>query len=481
MQATLRMFCKAILPLTLATASIQGFGMHTGGKTTTQQDRQQISITIYNENLALVRDLRLVSLEKGFNKLAWQEISAQIRPETAMLRAPDNTSGIRVMEQSFDFDLLTPEKLLEKYIGQRINVINVNPATGAETVEAATVLSTSDGIVLKFEDRIEIGTQGRITFPDIPAGLHDRPTLTLTLDSVISGTQTLELSYLSSGLAWQTDYVAQLNAENNLLDLNGLISISNHSGSAYPDSHLQLVAGEINQVSSEPFPARKMMAMVADAAEYQSIKEESLAEYHLYTLPTPITLADNQSRQITLMSATGIPVNQEFLLRGTEGYYYSKYPVLNEKLKPTVLIQFENKGKGLGVPLPKGTMRVYKEDNQGNTQLLGEDRIDHTARDEPIQVKLGKAFDITASRTQTDFQQLDTPSRRFTETAHQIEIHNARPEAVSIRVQEPIPGEWKIISESQPHSKSSANLAEWLVKAPANEKTILSYRVRIKH
>lgn len=479
--SVLRTLCKTLLPLILATASVKGFAMHIEEKTTQLQDQQQVSITIYNENLALVRDLRHVPLEKGINKLAWCDVSAQIRPETALLRTPEKTSSIRMVEQNFDFDLLTPEKLLEKYLGRSVNVIYVNPATGAETVEAAIVLSISGGVVLKFKDRIETGTPGRIAFPDVPGSLHDHPTLSLVLDGATPGKHELELSYLTSGLSWQADYVARLDANDGRLDLSGLVTLANHSGIAYPDAHLQLVSGEVNQVTPEPPQARKMMAMVADAAEYQAVREESLSEYHLYSLPVPTTLAENQSKQITLMSVTDIPVSQEFLLRGTNAYYFSRYSNLDDKLKPVVLIQFKNEGEGLGVPLPRGTIRVYQNDSRDNLQFLGEDHIDHTAKNEEVRVKLGKATDITAMRTQTDFQQLDTPSRRFTETAHQIEIHNARQEAVTIRVQEPIPGDWMMISESQPHTKSSANLVEWLVKVPTNQKTILSYRVRIKH
>lgn len=481
----LRTLCKTLLPLTLATISVKGFTMHIEEKTTLLQDQQQVSITIYNENLALVRDLRHVPLKKGINRLAWCDVSARIRPETALLRTPEKTSSIRMVEQNFDFDALTPEKLLEKYLGRSINVIYVNPVTGAETVEAATVLSVSDGVVLQFKDRVETSVSGRIAFPDIPGSLHNHPTLSLVLDGATPGKHELELSYLTSGLSWQADYVARLDANDGQLDLSGLVTLTNHSGIAYPDAHLQLVAGDVNQVTPEPpqarTQARKMMAMVADAAEYQAVKEESLSEYHLYSLPVPTTLAENQSKQITLMSATDIPVSQEFLLRGTNAYYFSRYSNLDDKLKPVVLIQFKNEGEGLGVPLPKGTIRVYQNDSRDNLQFLGEDHIDHTAKNEEVRVKLGKATDITAMRTQTDFQQLDTPSRRFTETAHQIEIHNVRQEAVTIRVQEPIPGDWMMISESQPHTKSSANLVEWLVKVPTNQKTILSYRVRIKH
>ncbi len=475
----LKALYKTILPITLVIINATGFTMQVQEKNVTRQNQKQLGITIYNEDLALIRDQRQVSIDKGINRLTWREVSAQIRPQTALLRTLERSSEIQLLEQNFDFDRLTPEKLLESYIGRTVNIIYTDPVTGKETTEVATVLSSLGEGILKFSDRIEIGTRGRITFSDIPKQLHDRPTLSLVLESPSTGERNLELSYLTTGLSWQADYVAELNTNDSRMDLNGLITLVNHSGTIYPDAHLQLVAGNINQISLEPPQARKMITMVADAAEYQENKEESLFEYHLYTVPTPATLAENQTKQITLMTAANVPANKEFLLRGIETPYFSKY-TSNDKLKPDVFIQFENKGKGLDKPLPGGTMRVYKKDSQGNIQFLGEDHIHHTAKNEPVQIKLGKAFDIIATRTQTDFQQLDTPSQRFTETAHKIEIHNTRQEAVTIRVQEPIPGDWIIISESFSHTKPASNLAEWQVDVPSNEKIILSYRVRIK-
>ncbi|MXS85738.1 DUF4139 domain-containing protein [Nitrosomonas sp. HPC101] len=477
----LKALYTSVLPLVLATTSVPGFTMHMQEKTVTLQDQKQLGVTIYNENLALIRDLRQVPLKKGINRLVWREVSAQIRPQTALLHTPGQPAGSQLLEQNFDFDLLTPEKLLESYLGRTVNIIYTNPVTGKETTEAATVLSTRGGVVLKFADRIETGTTGRITFPDIPDHLHDRPTLSLVLESASQSDRELELSYLTSGLSWQADYVAELNTNDDRIDLSGLITLANHSGITYPNAHLQLVAGNINQISSEQPQTRKMMAMVADAAEYQKSKEEPLFEYHLYTMPATTTLAENQTKQVILMSAADIPVSREFLLRGIEAHYLSRYTNSDNKLRPDVFIQFENKGKGLDKPLPGGIVRAYIKDSQDNTQFLGEDHIDHIAKNDPVRVKLGKAFDITATRIQTDFQQLDTPSQRFTETAHKIEIHNTRQEAVTIRVQEPIPGDWIIISESFPHTRPAANLAEWKITIPVKEKIVLSYRVRIKH
>jgi hypothetical protein len=470
-----------LLSLLLATTSVTGFTMHIEEKIVSTNNQHQIGITIYNEDLALVRDLRKFSLEKGINKLAWREVSPHIRPQTALLRTPGQPSSFQLLEQNFSFDPLTPENILKSYLGRSINVIYTNPVTGEKTTETATVLSVTGGVVLQFPDRIETNPERRITFADIPKHLHDRPTISLVLENSAPGEQKLELSYLTSGLSWQADYVAELNASDNRINLTGLITLVNQSGTTYPNAHLQLVSGNINLVYPAIPQPRKTMAMVADATEYQVVKGESLSDYHLYTLPSPSTLLDNQSQQITLLSAKDIPVSKEFLLRSSGNYYFGKYENQYSQLKPEIFLQFKNKGKELKEPLPGGTVRIYKNDSQSNIQFLGEDHIDHTAKNELVRVKLGEALDITAKRTQTDFQQLDTPSQRFTETAHKIEIHNAREEDVAIHIQESIPGDWAIISESFPHTKSVANVAKWLITIPSNKKIILSYRVRIKH
>jgi hypothetical protein len=477
----LKILRAASLALMLSITAYNGFAMQAEEKTTTLQDQKQVSVTIYNENLALIKELRSVMLDKGQNKLAWREVSARMRPETALLRNPTQPAGFRLLEQNFDFDLLTPQKLLEKYLGRTVTIIRSNLATGAETSETAMVLSINDGIVLKFDDRIETGIPGRITFPGVPGHLRDQPTLSLTLINHLPGEHELELSYLTTGLSWQSDYVAELSADDSQLDLNGLVTLANHSGITYDNARLQLVAGEVHQVQPEPRHARKMMAMMAEAADSIEMKEESLFEYHLYTLPIPTTLADNQTKQVALMSAASIPVSKEFLLRGMDYYYSGKYGEIGHKLKPSVFIHFDNKGEGLGIPLPKGIVRVYKHDSQGNAQFVGEDRIDHTARNEQIRLKLGNAFDITADKIQMDFQRLTSTPQNLFETAYKIAIRNARKEGVTIRVQEPIPGDWTIVSESLPHTKFSANLAEWKVAVPANQEIVLTYRVRVKY
>ena len=452
-------------------------------KATTVADQKEVAVTIYNDNLALIKDARRVKLDRDFNKLAWREVSAQMRPETALLRNLTNPGGFRLQEQNFDFDLLTPQKLLEKYLNKEVTVIRTNPATGTEIRETATVLATNGGTVLKFADRIETGVPGRLAFSGVPENLRDKPTLVVSLINPVAGEQNLELSYLTAGLSWRADYVAELNERDDRLDLNGWVTLTNQSGAAYPNAKLQLVAGDLNRVRQPQSISRNMMAMTPKMADAEEMKEESLFEYHLYTLQRTTTLMENQTKQVALMSASSVPINKEFLLAGANYYYSGQYGDIGQKLKVGVFVEFQNKGEGLGIPLPKGVIRVYKKDAQSNAQFVGEDQISHTPKNESIRLKLGDAFDVTADKKQTDFQKLAGTGRssNIFESAYQIVLKNAKSESVTVVVREPVPGDWTMISESQPHTKATSGIAEWKVTVPADGKIALTYRVRVKY
>ncbi|MDP3420056.1 MAG: DUF4139 domain-containing protein [Thiobacillus sp.] len=465
----------------LFTASFSSWAAPRDEVVSTASDQQGVAVTIYNDDLALVKDTRRVRLARDASLLAWREVSARMRPETAQLRNLSNPAGFRLLEQNFDFDLLTPEKLLEKYIGREVTVIRVNPATGAETREAATVLATNGGVVLQFADRVETGVPGRLAFSGVPATLRDKPTLVISLVNPAAGLQNLELSYLTGGLSWRADYVAELNATDDRLDLNGWVTLTNQSGAAYPNARLQLVAGDLNRVrEAQPRELATMAAKVADAAEMQ---QESLFEYHLYTLQRPTTLAENQTKQVALMAAARVPVKKEFLLEGANYYYSGQHGELGQKIKVGVFVEFDNTGDGLGIPLPRGVIRLYKKDSHGNAQFVGEDRIDHTPKNETVRLKLGDAFDVTADKKQTAFQKLAGTSRYnyVFESAYEIVLKNAKSEAVTVTVREPMPGDWTMVSESQPHTKAAAGIAQWQVNVPAEGRTTLIYRVRVRY
>jgi hypothetical protein len=408
-----------------------------------------------------------------------------MRPETALLRSLTAPGSLTLLEQNFDFDLLTPAKLLEKYVGRTVRIVKTHPTTGAETTETAEVLSAQEGVVLKVGDRIETGVPGRIVFDGVPANLRDRPTLVTDLINRKPGPQDLELSYLTGGLSWKADYVAELNADDSGVDLNGWVTLTNQSGTAYGNAKLQLVAGDVNRVRDEMVRAKGAPRVaLAEAAAPAPMAQESLFEYHLYTLNRPTTLADNQTKQVALLSASGVPVTKELLVNGADYYYRSSVGNIGQKLKAGVYVEFANKDSSrLGMPLPKGVVRVYKRDSAGNAQFVGEDRIDHTAKNETVRLHLGDAFDVTADKKQTDFKRREPNNKAsyVMESAYEVVVRNAKAEAVTVTVREPIPGDWQMLEESQPHKKVAAGTAEWRVKIPAEGSTTLKYRVLVRY
>ena len=455
-------------------------------QSTTINDQSAVAVTIYNKNLALIKDQRNITLNKGLNHLSFRGVSAQIRPETALLRSLDTNNYLHVLEQNFDFDLLTPQKLLEKFTGKQIRYSSINPVTGIETIEPATVLSTHGGTTLKLADRIITNPQGSFIFDQVPSNLRDQPTLVTQVTSSSNQAQTIELGYLTGGLSWKADYVAELNNNDTHLNLTGWITLNNQSGTHYNNAKLQLVAGDVNQVQDRLLQRQspRLETMAFKSSAVNDVSEESLFEYHLYNLARTTNLANNQTKQVSLLSVNTVPVKKEFVLQGQNYYYNSRYGQLSKKIKIGVFVEFNNNEQAqLGMPLPKGIVRVYKNDSQGNAQFVGEDNIDHTPKNEDIRLKLGDAFDITANRNQTDFKKAKyrPPHHSAYESAYEIELKNAKPEAVTVTIREPIPGEWKIIKENHPHNKAASNMAEWSVTIPAESSTTLNYRVLVQH
>lgn len=453
-------------------------------KLTSLDDQTAVAVTIYNETLALIKDQRKLTLDKGINDLAFRGVSAQIRPETALLRSLDPNNKLHVLEQNFDFDLLTPQKLLEKNTGKQIRFSSINPATGIETVQPATVLSTNSGITLKIADKIITNPNGSYIFDQVPDNLRDQPTLVTKLTSSTNKQQTVELGYLTGGLSWKADYVAELNNDDSRLDLTGWITLNNRSGTSYNKAKLQLVAGDVNQVQPQTRNRGRIAMIERKTMADSSVAEESLFEYHLYSLDRQTDLANNQTKQVSLLSVSSIPVKKEFLLQGNNYYYRSSYGQIGQKMKVGVFIGFNNsKQAQLGLPLPKGIVRVYKNDSKANAQFIGEDNIDHTPKNEDIRLKLGDAFDISANMKQTDFKKARyfAPHYAAFESAYEIELNNAKSDPVTITVREPIPGDWKVLKENHPHSKVASGMAEWQVTIAAESSEKLTYRVLVQY
>ncbi len=423
-----------------------------------------------------MRDQRKIALTAGLNDLAFADVSALMRPETALLRV--DGARVTVREQNFNFDLLTPEKLLEKSVGRKVRVITTNTATGAETTEDAIVLSVSGGVVLKIGDRIETTPPGRIVFDEVPPNLRARPTLVIDADSDKAGTATAQLSYLTGGLNWAADYVASLSPDEKTLDIDGWVTLTNQSGTTYRDAKLQLVAGDVHRVQEAMMKTMDMAAAPAPAAE-QAMTEQSLFEYHLYTLGRPTTIAENQTKQVALLSATSVPVEKEFRFTNLTARGYTYDIGDQERVNATVYVSFvNNDASHMGMPLPKGTIRVYKADNDGQVQFVGEDAIDHTPKNEDVRLTLGQAFDVTAHARQTKYEKI---SDSVYESAYEVELKNAKKEPVTVVLVEDVPGTWKILSESAKHEEVNSNRLRWEVTVPAEGSATFNYAVRVRY
>jgi hypothetical protein len=469
------MICAAALT-TLAQVSEQ---------TTTARDRQSVNITVYNSNLGLVRETRRLTLPAGRIALRFADVTAQIRPETVHLASLTAPASLRILEQNYQYDLLNPAKLLDKFVGKEITLVLRHYQNNTESFEPvqATLLSNNGGQVWRINGQIVINPTNiaEMRFPDLPKNLVATPTLVWDVENREGAAQNVEASYLTAGMNWRADYVLLVNAEDTKGDLQGWVTLTNASGATFEDARLQLVAGDVNRVSQErSYALGGVMAKNAAVDEAQ-FQEQGFFEYHLYTLQRPTTIRDNETKQVSLLEAAGFDVKKEFVLNG-QHYYYTGYnnPGQPIKEKVGVFIQFRNaQTNKLGMPLPAGTIRLYKKDDKGNQQFIGEDRIDHTPKDEDIRVKVGDAFDIVAERKQTDYKVLS--SGHLYEYAYEIKIRNHKDTPVTIVVNEPIGGDWEMISSTFEAKKTAAFAAQFSVPVAKDGEATLAYRVRVRY
>jgi hypothetical protein len=376
---------------------------------------------------------------------------------------------------------LNPQKLLDKYVGKEVRLYTRNPYTEREEIVTATLLSNNDQPIFKIGDEVTFGHPGRIIFPGVPENLNAKPTLVWLLENNLSSTQKIEASYLTNGINWQCDYVVTLNDKDDKADLSGWVTIDNKSGATYKNAKLKLVAGDVNRVKNEQEYTDKMMRAAKLEAKIAApqFKEDSFFEYHIYTLQREATIKDNQTKQISLVTADDIPVKKEFIFQGASYYYYSQYGEISSNQKIGVFTEIENKKENnLGMPLPKGTIRVYKQDREGSLQFVGEDAIDHTPEKEKIRIKLGDAFDVKGGRKMMDWKKL--MFSRY-EAAYEISLRNHKKEDVVVKVVEPIPGDWTIIESSHEYKKTHAFAAEFSIPVPKDSEVKLTYRVRMRY
>jgi len=457
----------------------------TSEQTTIARDRQSVNITVYNSNLGLVRETRRLTLPAGRIALRFADVTAQIRPETVHLTSLTAPSSLRILEQNYQYDLLNPANLLDKFVGRDLTLVLRRYQNNTESFEPvqATLLSNNGGQVWRINGQIVINPTNiaEMRFPDLPKNLVATPTLVWDLDNNETSAQNVEASYLTSGMNWRADYVLVVNADDTKGDLQGWVTLTNASGASFDDARLQLVAGDVNRVSEERNMAMAgAMAKRAMDSESQ-FQEQGFFEYHMYTLQRPTTIRDNETKQVSLLEAAGFEVKKEFVLNG-QRYYYTGYnnPGQAIKEKVGVFVQFRNaQTNKLGMPLPAGTIRLYKKDDKGNQQFIGEDRIDHTPKDEDVRVKVGDAFDIVAERKQTDYKVL--ASGHVYEYAYEIKIRNHKDSPVTVVVNEPIGGDWEMVASTFEAKKTAAFAAQFNVPVAKDGEATLSYRVRVRY
>jgi hypothetical protein len=461
----------------------------TGGSTqatvpSTLTDQKEVAVTVYNQNLALVRDVRRVNLPLGDLNLKFMDIAAMVNPATVHIVSSTAPKSLDVLEQNYEYDLLDPQKLLEKYVGREVTLVQLqteNNSTREVKIKGTLLANNGSGPVWQVGDQIitGIGTD-RYIFPDVPANLYSKPTLIWLLTNRYSGAQTVEASYLTGGMNWNADYVLTVGSHEKSADLNGWVTVTNNSGTEFRNAQLQLVAGAVNVISPPRAIAKAelMNAAVAGAPERQ-FAQENLSEYHLYTLDRRTTLLDKESKQISLLEASAFPIDKHYEVNGQTYYYHEELPPGAPMKNPVeVHLKFKNsEANSLGIPLPAGTVRVYQGDSKGRLQFIGEDRIDHTPKDETLDLHIGDAFDVVAERKQADFVKSGPHS---SESAFEITLRNHKSLPITVEVNEPIGGDWTMLQSSFKYEKTSATSARFTVPVEANGEAVLTYRVRVR-
>ena len=443
-------------------------------------DQTGVAITVYNVNLGLVKDRREIKLPKGTSDLRFMDVASKIIPTSVSIKSLVDPESLRILEQNYEYDLLNPQKLLDKYVGKEVKLYQKNPYTEREEILTATLLSNNGGPIFKIGNEITFGHPGRIIFPGVPENLISKPTLVWLLENSLSSAQKVEASYLTDGINWRADYVLTLNDKDDMADLSGWVTIDNKSGATYKNAKMKLVAGDVNRVRDESEYKDKMLRFAKAEAmpAAPQFKEEEFFEYHIYTLQRTSTIKENQTKQISLVTAGDIPVRKELIFQGAKYYYYNQYGEAMSNQKIGVFVQIENrKENNLGMPLPKGVVRVYKNDTEGSLQFVGEDSIDHTPKDEKIRIKLGEAFDVVGGRKQTDWKKIAYDTY---EAAFEISLRNHKKEDVTVKVIEPIPGDWKMLVNSHDFIKTEAFTAEFNIPVPKDKEVKLTYRVRMR-
>jgi hypothetical protein len=449
---------------------------------TTLEDQTDLAVTVYNSDIALVRDVRELRLARGVGELRFMDIAATVNPATVHFRSLSQPSLLDVLEQNYEYDLLEPDKLLRKYVGRDVKLVRMQQQDGTTRPEEVTarLLSYNNAPVWQIGSEIITGMHAdHIRFPELPQNLYARPTLIWTLENDGVERHRVEAAYLAGKLSWAADYVLSVGRDDKAADLDGWVTLNNGSGTQFRNARLQLVAGDLNRLRQEIGRMMDVAARAQVAAE-APMQQETFSEYHLYTLNRRTSINNNQTKQVSLLGGTGVPVRKRYVVEGQSFYYRNTYhPGAPIKDVVQVYYQVKNEEKaGLGMPMPAGTVRVYQADTKGGVQFVGEDRIGHTPKDETLNLKIGNAFDVVAERNQTDFEKI---AGNIYEVEFEITLRNHKTVPVSVEVNEPVGGTWRMLRSSHEWTKTAAWATQFTVPVAANGTSVLNYRVRVTY
>ncbi len=432
----------------------------------------RVSLTVYNQNIALVEDVRNLNVPAGRSRQEFPGVSASIRPETVGLSG----RGLSVVEQNFDYDLLTPGKLMESAVGNEIGIVRTNPGSGAQSTERARVLAANQGVVLQIGDRIEVlrddGVPTRVIFDGVPQNLRPRPTLSVTLDAKGAGRRETTLSYLTSGLTWKADYVARFDEKAGKLDLTGWVTLTNNSGATFSNAQTRVVAGDVNLINQGGYNPRPPVRVSNTRGNgTQSGGQGALADVYVYPLPEAVTVANNQTKQVGLIDAAGVPATKRYL-RVVDGFYSAEEPIAAE-----VGVIFANGSGDAARALPAGVIRVYVKDEAGEPRFIGESQVDHSPAGSEIVVTTGDAFDVTVQPRLVSSERVSKRLVDYFRTRYAMEytVRNARPEPVTVEVrQRGLGRDTELTDQSIEGDMRDARTVVWRVPVPANGETKLT-------
>lgn len=438
-----------------------------------------VSVTVYNGNFAIIREKRDVSLPVGEFELEFRNVARSIDPSSVLVASEPDGRGLRVFEQSYRYDLLNKQTLLERFLGRKLKYSrSVLEGTRYEKMLREGVLLSINPEVVRFGDEIEIEPEGIISLDYLPDDLITTPTLLWTMENSKRDRQGLEISYLTENVSWQADYVLTLNDDESEADLDGWVTLMNQSGATFRNAKLKLVAGDVQRIRNGPVMARRATreALEFTAAVAPVPGRESFFEYHVYDFPRRTTLEANSVKQVRLMAVRGVAIEKSYVLQNEVMHYQAQGM---QKLKADVILVFRNTRKNnLDAPLPAGKVRVYKEDSDGMLQLAGEDRVQHTPVNSDIEIRVGRAFDVTAVRKQSEYRRL---GNRGAEVSYSITVKNHKNNAIELLVKEKLNADWVIIHESHKGEKLDSATMAYRLKLPKGAEQTITYTARFNY